>query len=127
MIDARQTKILLVDDDRHIRIVVKDFLSAKGYEVLTARNGPEALDMLTTVKPDLVLLDIMMPGMDGGDVARIIRSDPDTEDLRIAYLTAAVTEREVQETGGIIGGERYISKSGPPHLLVEQVEACLSP
>jgi len=77
VIDARQTKILLVDDDRHIRIVVKDFLSAKGYEVLTARNGPEALDMLTTVKPDLVLLDIMMPGMDGGDVARIIRSDPD--------------------------------------------------
>jgi len=124
--DTRHKKILLVDDDRHIRIVVKDFLAARGYEVLTAGSGPEALDMLATLKPDLVLLDIMMPGMDGGDVARIIRSDPETEGLPIAYLTAAVTEREVQEAGGIIGGEKYISKSGPPHMFVEQIEACLA-
>ncbi len=125
MIDNEQKQILLVDDDPHIRLAVGDFLAGEGYEVIAAGNGHEALDKLQDVKPDLILLDIMMPGIDGGDVARTIRADPDLRDVPIVYLTAAVTAREVNDTGGVIGGEKYISKSIPPDELIRQIRTCL--
>jgi DNA-binding response OmpR family regulator len=125
MNDIEQKQILLVDDDPHIRLTVGDFLGAEGYEVIRAGNGAEAMAELETIRPDLVLLDIMMPGQDGGDVARQIRADPDLADVPIAYLTAAVTEREVSATGGTIGGEKYISKTALPEQLLRQVASCM--
>jgi CheY-like chemotaxis protein len=102
--------ILLVDDNEHLLVTLSDFLRFKDYDVTTARNGREALAILARVEPDLVLLDIMMPGIDGGDVAQIIQSNPRFARLPIIYLTAAATKQEVHAHGGVLGGNPAIAK-----------------
>ncbi|MFH0869559.1 MAG: response regulator [archaeon] len=80
-------RVLLVDDDPHLLELIKTVLKQKGYEVTVARSGQECLDWLERMKPDLILLDVMMPGMDGKEVCRRIRANPETKDLKIAFLT----------------------------------------
>ena len=102
--------IMLVDDDEHIRMTLGDFLTFEGFEVVLTRSGRDALQKLETVKPDLILLDIMMPGMDGGDVAQALQNHPRWSKIPLIYVTAAVSRKEASAHGGVIGGQLILPK-----------------
>ena len=116
-----EATILLVDDDPDLVEIVQTFLESRGYRVETAMDGVEALARLEEVHPELVLLDIMMPRMDGWEVARIINGHPEMGDVRIVMLTARGEFADKQE-GLRSGADDYIVK--PIHLeeLAERVE-----
>jgi CheY-like chemotaxis protein len=86
--------ILLVDDDPQLTHVVSMFFEIEGYAVLVAKSGEQALEMVTQTKPDIVLLDLMMPGLDGLEVCRKIRSDRRLKKLPVAIFTAAETRQD---------------------------------
>ena len=88
-------KIMVVDDENSLLELVSALMEQEGYEVITAISGQECLEKLKTVKPDLILLDMMMPGMSGREVCEKIRGDPKTKDLKIAFITVA----KFSETG----------------------------
>ena len=81
--------IMAVDDEEALRELLRAILEEEGYEVVTAEDGGDCLQKLTTAKPDLILLDMMMPGMSGREVCERIRKDPKIKDLKIAFLTVA--------------------------------------
>lgn len=110
-------RILLVEDESSIVDVVSQALRRHGFEVSTADNGDDALEMLYPVLPDLVLLDLMLPGMDGWEVCRRIRSASETKALPIIMMTARRDERDLVQGLGI-GADDYIKK---PFSLVELV------
>jgi len=82
-------KVMIVDDEESLVELVKAILEEEGYEVITAMDGKECLEKLKKVKPDLILLDMMMPGMSGREVCEKIRKNPDTKNLKVAFLTVA--------------------------------------
>jgi CheY-like chemotaxis protein len=81
-------KILIADDDPQILTMISQRLRRRGYEVAEAENGPKALEQARAVKPDVIVLDVLMPGMSGWEVARTLRHDPDLKDIPIIVLTA---------------------------------------
>jgi len=82
-------KILIVDDEESIREVVSAVLEPEGYEITLAIDGADCLKKLTKIKPDLILLDMMMPGMSGRETCEKIRANPKTKNLKVAFLTVA--------------------------------------
>jgi two-component system alkaline phosphatase synthesis response regulator PhoP len=117
-------KILLVDDEPDILEIIGFNLEREGYEVFTAPNGRKALEIARKQKPDLVLLDVMMPEMDGMDTCRELREDPNLKDTLIAFLTAR-NEDYSQIAGFDAGADDYISKPIKPRVLVSRVKALL--
>jgi DNA-binding response OmpR family regulator len=101
--------ILIVDDDPDSLDIVRTFLASKGYDVHTASDGKAGLAKLEEVRPALVLLDVMMPGMDGWEVARLIKNHPDFGDTRVVMLTARSGFSDKQE-GLRAGADDYIVK-----------------
>ncbi|MEE9594938.1 MAG: response regulator, partial [Candidatus Hydrothermarchaeales archaeon] len=87
-------KILVVDDEPDILYLVNKVLSNKGYTVIKASSGLDAIDKVKKEKPDLVLLDVMMPEMDGWETCKIIRADDETKDTPIAMLTVKSTDKD---------------------------------
>ena len=118
------TPILVVDDDPNSLDIVRTFLEAKGYTVATASDGKAALAQLEVVRPRLVLLDVMMPGIDGWEVARIIKNHPDFGGVRIVMLTARSDFTDKQE-GLRAGADDYIVKPVRLDDLGKRVEANL--
>ena len=88
-------KILLVDDEKHIVRLVQVNLERMGHTVITAYDGPEALEKVKTDKPDLIVLDVMMPQMDGFEVLKRLKSDPTTRDIPVIMLTAKAQDADV--------------------------------
>ena len=113
-------KILVVDDEPPIVRLMEFILARQGHEMLVAVNGEEALEKVRAHKPDLVLLDIMMPRIDGYEVARTLRADPDTAALPIIMLSAKAQEEDIQK-GLDIGVNEYITKPFSPEQLVHVV------
>ena len=105
----KNAKILLVDDEPNILAPIEFLMQQQGYEVRKALSGPEALDTLSRFVPDVVVLDVMMPGMDGFEVAAAIRQMPALERTRILFLTAKGTEAD-RDKGYSTGGEVYMTK-----------------
>lgn len=93
-----QAKILIVDDDQDVMLVLKEMIEMGGYEVITAYSGKRALERVKDEKPALVVLDLMMPGLDGFTVCETIKNDPATRDTKIIILTANDTGRALQES-----------------------------
>ena len=89
-------KILVADDDQRITLLMKIKLEEKGYAVMTAQDGEEALEKVRTEKPDLLLLDVNMPKLDGDQVYMTLRAQPETKKLPILMLTGLRTEEEVE-------------------------------
>ena len=114
-------QILVVDDESRMRKLVKDFLQREGYSVLEAGDGMEAMDIFYEQKIDLVILDVMMPRMDGWQTCREIRRD---STVPIIMLTARSEERDELQ-GFELGVEEYISKPFSPKILVARVGALL--
>lgn len=114
-------QILVVDDESRMRKLVKDFLQREGYSVLEAGDGMEAMDIFYEHKIDLVILDVMMPKMDGWQTCREIRRD---STVPIIMLTARSEERDELQ-GFELGVDEYISKPFSPKILVARVGALL--
>jgi DNA-binding response OmpR family regulator len=114
-------KILVVDDEPKIAEICQDYLKAAGYEVVTAMTGPEGIAAARREKPDLVVLDLMLPEMDGLDVCRTLRRE---SDVPIIMLTARVEETD-KLIGLEIGADDYITKPFSPRELVARVRAVL--
>jgi DNA-binding response OmpR family regulator len=115
------TTILVVDDEPQIVRLVRDYLEHSGFAVLTAADGPTALRTARTARPDLVVLDLGLPGLDGLDVARALRRDGD---VPIIMLTAR-TEESDKLVGLELGADDYLGKPFSPKELVARVRAVL--
>lgn len=113
--------ILIADDESHIRDTVRAYLQEAGFRVLTAQDGREAVFVTRQEKPDLVILDVMMPEMNGWDAARLIRRE---SAVPIVFLTARMDEVD-QVTGLELGADEYITKPFSPRVLVARVRAVL--
>jgi two-component system phosphate regulon response regulator PhoB len=119
-------KILLADDEVHLRTLVHTTLDDPEYEILEAVDGEEALALARAEKPDLLVLDWMMPGLSGVEVARRLRQDPSTAGIPIIMLTAMGQERNKAE-GYAAGVETYLVKPFSPLQLLEKVREALEP
>src|SRR5690349_12857831 len=101
--------ILVVDDDPEIVSMLSTRLTKRGYKVTTASDGNRALELARREKPDLVLLDVMMPGKSGWEVARALKQDPVTENVKIVMLTA-IGEKTNEITAPIYGADAHVDK-----------------
>lgn len=104
------TKILLVEDDMALRDIYSTRFMAEGYEVVTASDGEQALTVAVKEKPELILLDIMMPKISGFDVLDILRTTPETKEAKIVIMTALSQPTDV-EKGKQLGADEYLVKS----------------
>lgn len=120
----KDIKILLVDDEPDILEIVSYNLSSEGYEVFTAKNGVEAVAKAKKKHPHLIILDVMMPEMDGIEACEIIRSTPGLQNTIITFLTAR-GEDYSQVAGFDAGADDYITKPIKPKVLVSKVKALL--
>ena len=118
-------RILVADDDVDIRELVEFKLSTLGHEVVAVSDGAAAIDACQAHKPDLAVLDVMMPGMSGLDAIRVIRADPALADIPVILLTARAQETDV-ETGFDSGADDYITKPFSPRELGLRVQALLA-
>lgn len=119
-----QIKILLVDDEPDILEFIRYNLQKENYKVIVASNGKEGLDMAKKEKPDLIILDVMMPGLDGIETCQEIRKIPGLENVLIAFLTAR-NEDYTQIAGFDAGADDYIQKPIKPKVLLSRIKALL--
>lgn len=116
--------ILIVDDEEDIIELIKYHLKTEGYSILTAEAGEQAIKIAKQSRPDLIVLDLMLPGMDGLEVTRYLRSNEETRDLPIVMLTAKGEESDII-TGLELGANDYISKPFSPKVLTARIRAIL--
>jgi DNA-binding response OmpR family regulator len=109
-------KILVCDDEPYILMALTDAVEMEGYECVTAINGKEALEKARETLPDLIMLDIMMPFMDGFEVCRELKADAATRDIPIIMLTAKSQQVDIQK-GKDAGADDYITKPFRPSTL----------
>jgi len=118
-------EILIVDDEPSIVVPIQFLMEQQGYNVLVAENGEDALDIIYKYKLDLILLDIMLPRIDGYEVCEIVRLDPRYRDIKIIFLTAKGREVEIAK-GLALGADAYITKPFSNTELVSQVKELLA-
>ena len=118
------TLVLVVDDDAPIRLLCRVNLEAEGMEVLEAADGADGLEQARTAQPDVVLLDVMLPKLDGWRVAEALLDDPATDEIPIVFLTARAELRD-QARGLEIGGIEYITKPFNPVELADLIRELL--
>lgn len=119
-----KTRILLIEDNEQNRYLATFLLEQRGYEVVSAESGPLGIELAAKLRPDLILLDIQLPGMDGHAVARALKGDPQLQSIPIVAVTsyAMVGDREkVLATGA----EGYIEKPINPETFVQEIESFL--
>ena len=117
-------KLLLIDDDPNLILLVKDYLEFRGYEVMAAGNGREALEILNLHLPDMIICDVMMPEMDGYAFVNKIRQDSRTSSIPIMFLSAKGQSQD-KIKGLTTGADIYMIKPFEPEELVAQVESSL--
>lgn len=116
--------VLVADDDEDILALVGLRLERAGYEVVTARDGVEALEAVGRRRPDAAVVDVMMPRMDGHELVRRLRERPETRELPIVVLTAAVHDR-VAQASAQAGADAHVRKPFSPRELVARIDALL--
>lgn len=119
-----QKELLLIDDDPNLILLVKDYLEFRGFTVTTAENGRDALDVLSSMNPDMIICDVMMPEMDGYAFVEKVRSNPETEWIPILFLSAKGQSQD-RVKGLNTGADVYMVKPFEPEELVAQVESSL--
>jgi two-component system alkaline phosphatase synthesis response regulator PhoP len=117
-------KILVVDDEIYIVHILDFSLGMEGYEVVTALDGEQALEKLKAERPDLIVLDIMMPKLDGYEVCKTIKGNPDTAHIPVILLSAKGRNVD-QKMGFDVGADDYITKPFSPRKLVERINQLL--
>jgi two-component system alkaline phosphatase synthesis response regulator PhoP len=119
-----QKKILIADDNENIRDALTYLLEDEGYELLLAKDGADTLRKVRERKPDILFLDIMMPEINGYDVCRTIKNDPDLKSIYVIMLTAKGQVAE-QERGKEVGANEYIVKPFSPMEILARVKSLL--
>jgi two-component system phosphate regulon response regulator PhoB len=117
-------RILVVDDEEDILELVRFNLSKEGYQAICAETGERAAEIARSEMPDLIVLDLMLPGMDGLEVAKFLKNNPETENIPIVMLTAKGEESDVV-TGLELGADDYVSKPFSPKILLARIKAVL--
>ena len=117
-------KILVVDDEIYIVHILDFSLGMEGYEVITALDGEQAVERAQAEKPDLIVLDIMMPKLDGYETCQILQGDPATRDIPVILLSAKGRNID-QKIGFEVGADDYITKPFSPRKLVERINGIL--
>jgi two-component system response regulator VicR len=123
--NGKKDKILVVDDDRSVAELIKERLTLSGYEVETAYTGEESIQKIEKSLPDLILLDIMMPTMNGYQVFDTLRSKEGTKDIPIIFVTAKTDVKDWTHAMFKMGANSYITKPIDNKKLVEQVKSIL--
>ncbi len=122
MSDGGEKLILVADDDEDVRELVVFRLERAGYEVITAGDGEEALKLALDRRPDICVIDVMMPGLDGYELTERMRASEELAGVAIVLLTASVQEAAV-ERGFAVGADDYIKKPFSPAELLERIVA----
>ena len=118
-------KILVVDDEPDIVRVIKKIMESRGHSVFTAGDGKEALVAVTQQHPDVVILDVNLPTMDGFEVCKRLKSDEQTKHIPIVMITAAYVSVEDAQQGTQLGADEYVTKPFLREVLVHNVERLL--
>jgi len=124
LIDMSKESLLVVEDEESILELLDYNLSKEGYEVSEVTSGEEAIEAARASSPDLILLDLMLPGLDGFDVCRILKGDPKTKHIPIVMLTAKGEEADIV-AGLELGADDYVTKPFSPKVLVARIRALL--
>ncbi|MEH2375386.1 response regulator [Nostoc sp.] len=122
VLNQNSKTILVVDDEANIRELLRQQLETEGYNVREAKDGVDAIHQIKTARPDLILLDVMMPQINGFDVAAVLKNDPHTADIPIIILSII----ENKERGNPIGIDRYLTKPIDPEKLLNEIGSLLS-
>ena len=125
MLFGKKKKILFVDDDENIKATTSFILESWGLDVLTAANGQEALSLIRNEDPDLVLLDINMPGIKGYDICKLAKSDPKTRKIPIILMTGLGKTKEVDQ-GYSCGADDYMIKPVDMDRLKSKISSVLN-
>jgi twitching motility two-component system response regulator PilH len=120
-------RILVVDDEPDIVRVVVKIMEARGHSVTTAKDGAEAIDRVKADPPDVVILDLNLPKLDGYEVCKRIKTDPATQHVPVVMMTAAYVSVEDAKAGSAAGADEYVVKPFLREVLVHNVERLLKP
>jgi DNA-binding response OmpR family regulator len=120
--DNRPKRLLHVDDDPNLLALVKDYLEFRGYEVNTAESSRKALDILDRDRPDLIVSDVMRPGMDGFEFLRNIRQNERTRSIPFLFVSAVIGKKEIRDKGFSLGADACMAMPFKPEELVAQIE-----
>jgi DNA-binding response OmpR family regulator len=118
-------KILIVDDEKDISLMLKKRLTAEGYSVITANDGYAALALAKSQLPDLIILDIIMPGMEGVEVAEKLKEHPLTKNIPVIFLTAILRKTEDDKKDHIIAGNIILAKPIDTEELLAEIKGLL--
>lgn len=116
---SKTKKILIVDDNRTMLKVLEKLLKSAGFEVVAADKGTEALRLAAQEKPHLIISDVNMPGMDGGELAARLKESPRTKRIPVVFLTSLITQKDAGARSK--GDNIYLSKMAKPADLLEQI------
>ena len=119
----RKPRILIVDDEKGFTKLTK--LTLADYDICEENNSAKAVETAKAFQPDLILLDVVMPDVDGGDIAAQLQAEPLLKEIPIIFVTAIVTEKETKKRQ-LFGGYPFISKPVTPEKLIEQIEKHLA-
>ncbi len=119
---VEKKKILVADDDEVFLRLVDNDLTREGYAVIKAQNGRNAISLAKLQKPDLILLDINMPDISGGEVGEVLKDDPRTRDIPLIFLTALLTKQEEEMRGHMVGGHYFIAKPYNLQSLLAEIQ-----
>lgn len=117
-------KILIADDEQSIVVPLEFLMEQKGYKVMAAYNGEEAIEKIISFNPDLILLDIMLPIIDGFEVCQMIRSNPNWKDIKIIFVSAMGREVDIAK-GLALGADAYITKPFANAEIIQKVREVL--
>ena len=118
-------KILITEDSPTILEILKSVLVEEGYEVIAASDGQQALNLAKTEKPDLMVLDLMLPKIDGYKVCRMLKFDEKYKDIPIIMLTARTNETD-EKLGKEVGADAYIKKPFQPEVVIDEIKKLLN-
>lgn len=118
-------KILVVDDDPYILMSLEFLMKKNGYDVMVARNGTEALDLVEKKLPDLVLLDIMMPDVDGYEICKHIKSSKKLKEAKVVFMSAKSKEVDIRK-GYDLGASLYITKPFSTREMMKQINELMN-
>jgi len=117
-------KILIADDEQSIVVPLEFLMQQKGYQVMAAYNGEEAIEKIISFNPDLILLDIMLPIIDGFEVCQMIRSNPNWKDIKVIFVSALGREMDIAK-GLALGADAYITKPFANAEIINKVREVL--
>ena len=121
-------KILIVDDDRDLSELTQSVLGRAGYEVIISHDSSTGIDMAKKQKPNLILMDVMLPGMNGAEVVKLLKADPILKDVPVIFFTALLSEADQHNADGIrVDGKNYTAIAKPYEIkdLLEKIKKIL--